>query len=53
MLIYKQKEEEHMENIIEINRLTKNFGKHRGIENISFGVKRGEAFGFLGPNGAS
>ena len=41
-----------MENIIEINRLTKNFGKHRGIENISFGVKRGEAFGFLGPNGA-
>ena len=41
-----------MENIIEINRLTKNFGKHRGIETTPFGVKRGEAFGFLGPNGA-
>lgn len=41
-----------MENIIEINNLTKNFGKHRGIENISFKVSKGESFGFLGPNGA-
>ena len=41
-----------MENIIEINKLTKNFGKHRGIENISFNVSKGESFGFLGPNGA-
>ena len=41
-----------MENIIEINNLTKNFGKHRGIENISFNVSKGESFGFLGPNGA-
>ena len=41
-----------MEKIIEINNLTKNFGKHRGIENISFSVGKGESFGFLGPNGA-
>lgn len=32
--------------------LTKSYGKHRGIENISFSVNAGEIFGFIGPNGA-
>lgn len=41
-----------MNNVIEINHLTKNYGKHRGIEDVSFTVKSGEIFGFLGPNGA-
>jgi len=39
-------------NVIEINQLTKYYGKHRGIENVSFSVEEGEIFGFIGPNGA-
>ncbi|RDU38949.1 ABC transporter ATP-binding protein [Neobacillus piezotolerans] len=39
-------------NVIEINNLTKNYGKARGITDISFQVEEGEIFGFIGPNGA-
>jgi ABC-2 type transport system ATP-binding protein len=39
-------------NVIEINNLTKTYGKARGISNISFQVEEGEIFGFIGPNGA-
>jgi ABC-2 type transport system ATP-binding protein len=38
--------------IIEVNDLTKFYGKARGIENVSFNVEDGEIFGFIGPNGA-
>ncbi len=38
--------------IIEIKSLQKYYGKHRGIENITFSVEAGEVFGFVGPNGA-
>ncbi len=41
-----------MDKVIEINNLTKSYGKHRGIESVSFEVKQGEIFGFIGPNGA-
>ena len=41
-----------MEKIIEIQNLTKNYGKHRGVNNVSFEVNKGEIYGFLGPNGA-
>jgi ABC-2 type transport system ATP-binding protein len=37
---------------IDVNHLTKRYGKHRGIEDITFSVEPGEIFGFLGPNGA-
>jgi ABC-2 type transport system ATP-binding protein len=40
------------ETTIEIDRLTKRYGKHRGIEAVTLGVRRGEVLGFLGPNGA-
>lgn len=39
-------------NVIEINQLTKYYGKIKGIENVSFNVNEGEIFGFIGPNGA-
>jgi ABC-2 type transport system ATP-binding protein len=38
--------------IIEVNNLTKYYGKARGIIDVSFRVKDGEIFGFIGPNGA-
>ncbi|MDF2858367.1 MAG: transporter [Neobacillus sp.] len=39
-------------NVIEIKRLTKYYGKSRGIIDVSFDVEQGEIFGFIGPNGA-
>lgn len=41
-----------MPDIIEIDSLTKNYGKRRGVSDVSFCVKEGDIFGFLGPNGA-
>ncbi len=38
--------------IIEVNKLTKYYGKARGIEDVSFSVDEGEIYGFIGPNGA-
>lgn len=41
-----------MENAIEIHGLTKKFGNFTAVDNISFTVRTGEIFGFLGANGA-
>jgi ABC-2 type transport system ATP-binding protein len=38
--------------MIRIENLVKAFGAKRAVDNISFGVERGEVVGFLGPNGA-
>ncbi len=38
--------------IIEVEKLTKTYGRRRGIADVSFEVSEGEVFGFLGPNGA-
>lgn len=40
------------EPVIALDGLTKRYGTHRGIENITFSVAQGEIFGFIGPNGA-
>jgi ABC-2 type transport system ATP-binding protein len=37
---------------IATERLTKFYGSHRGVEEITIEVEQGEIFGFLGPNGA-
>jgi len=39
-------------NIISVQNLSKRFGNFTAVDNISFEVKRGEIFGFLGANGA-
>ncbi len=39
-------------NSIEVNNLTKKFGDFTSVDNVSFNVKKGEIFGFLGANGA-
>lgn len=41
-----------MENIIEINGLNKRFGDVQAVKDLSFCVKKGELFAFLGVNGA-
>lgn len=41
-----------MKDMITIQNLTKNYGKNRGVEDVTFSVREGEIFGFLGPNGA-
>lgn len=38
--------------IVEVDQLTKYYGKSRGIVDVSFNVEQGEIFGFIGPNGA-
>jgi ABC-2 type transport system ATP-binding protein len=41
-----------MENVVEVNELTKRFGDFVAVDHINYTVKKGEIFGFLGPNGA-
>jgi ABC-2 type transport system ATP-binding protein len=38
--------------IIQMDKLTKAYGSHRGIIDVDLTVEEGEVFGFLGPNGA-
>ena len=38
--------------VLEINNLTKHYGKVKGIENLSLSLNEGEIFGLIGPNGA-
>jgi gliding motility-associated transport system ATP-binding protein len=38
--------------MIEVSNLTKRYGPHTAVDDISFSVTKGEVVGFLGPNGA-
>jgi len=38
--------------VIEVQNLTKRYGRFTAVDDISFRVERGEILGFLGPNGA-
>ena len=40
------------DNVIEVSHLVKAFGNFHAVDDISFTVKKGEIFGFLGANGA-
>ena len=39
-------------NVIEAKKLTKYYGKSKGIEGLDLAVEQGDFFGFIGPNGA-
>lgn len=39
-------------NIVEIENVTKTFGKHVAIDNLSLNVPSGSVYGFIGPNGS-
>jgi ABC-2 type transport system ATP-binding protein len=41
-----------MTTLVRARGLTKSYGRHRGILQLSFDLAEGEVFGFLGPNGA-
>ena len=43
---------DHSDAIIKIDNLSKSFGDVKAVKNLSFQVKRGELFAFLGVNGA-
>ena len=38
--------------MLEVNNLSKNFGKMAALSNVAFSVEEGEVFGIAGPNGA-
>jgi ABC-2 type transport system ATP-binding protein len=38
--------------LVEVENLSKTFGDFRAVDNVSFGIERGEIIGMLGPNGA-
>ena len=38
--------------MIEVNNVSKHFGKVRALHDVSFSVKKGEIFGLIGPDGA-
>ncbi|MDD2197842.1 MAG: ATP-binding cassette domain-containing protein [Bacteroidales bacterium] len=41
-----------MESVLVVKNLSKNFGKIRAIQNISFSIEKGKVVGLLGPNGS-
>ena len=41
-----------MDYAIELNEVSKTFGKFKAVDRLSFRVPRGLVFGLLGPNGA-
>lgn len=41
-----------MENVIELKKVTKDFGNKNGVFDIDLQIRKGEIFGYLGPNGA-
>ena len=38
--------------MIEVKSLSKKYGKHLAVDDVSFTIEKGEVVGFLGPNGA-
>lgn len=41
-----------MSSIVVVDRLTKRYGRHEAVRDVSFTIERGEVVGLLGPNGS-
>jgi len=41
-----------MNELIQVDQLTRFYGDHCAVDNVSFALRKGEILGFLGPNGA-
>jgi len=41
-----------VQSAVSVDRISKNYGTFKAVDNVSFEVYRGEIFGMLGPNGA-
>ena len=41
-----------MQNILQLNQLTKKFGKLTAVNKLSFTIEKGKVYGLLGPNGS-
>lgn len=41
-----------MSQVLEINKLSKNFGSLTAVDNLTFAVEKGNVYGLLGPNGS-
>ena len=41
-----------MDNILTAEHITKDFTRHRALDDVSIAVPRGKVYGLLGPNGA-
>lgn len=48
----KQRVKDSSSDLLRVLGLTKRFGSNVAVDNVSFGVSRGEVFALLGPNGA-
>lgn len=51
-MVYHKANRERYESMIEVTNLTKRYGDHVAVDNLSFRVEKGQIYGFLGPNGA-
>ncbi len=38
--------------LVQVERLTRRYGEHRAVDDLSFTLRRGQVLGLLGPNGA-
>ncbi len=41
-----------MEVVLKVNNLSKNYGKLKAVDNLSFSIEKGQVYGLLGPNGS-
>ena len=40
-------------NVVEVEGLTKVYGGHAAVDRLNVSIRRGEVYGFLGPNGGA